>query len=66
MQIKFADGTTLDIAPAALDAFLKHDLKWVEFVHGRASFKAIPNGKLPIQAAKPVSASVTRCPGRAC
>ncbi|HEX2330594.1 MAG TPA: hypothetical protein VHN74_17865 [Candidatus Angelobacter sp.] len=64
MQIKFADGTTLTIALTALDAFLKHDLKWVEFVHGKASIQA--GAKLPVQPATKVSASVTRCPGRAC
>lgn len=66
MQIKFADGTTLNVAPAALDAFLKHDLKWVEFVHGRAIFQQLPNTKLPVQAAKPISQSVSRCPNCAC
>ncbi len=66
MQIKFADGTTLNVAPAALDAFLKHDLKWVEFVHGRAQFQQLPSRKLPVQTVKPISQSVSRCPNRAC
>lgn len=66
MQIKFADGTTLNVAPSALDAFLKHDLKWVEFVHGRALFQNVPSGKVPVQPARTVSSSVSRCPNRAC
>ena len=66
MQIKFADGTTLNVAPAALDAFLKHDLKWVEFVHGRAQFQQLSSSKLPVQTVKPISLSVSRCPNRAC
>jgi len=37
MTITFADGTRIDVAASALDDFLRHDLKWVEFVHGRAS-----------------------------
>jgi hypothetical protein len=36
MTIKFADGTNIEIAATALDGFVKHDLKWAEFVHGRA------------------------------
>jgi hypothetical protein len=36
MTIKFADGTNIDIAVTALDEFVKHDLKWAEFVHGSA------------------------------
>ena len=36
MTIKFADGTHIEIAATAFDDFVKHDLKWAEFVHGRA------------------------------
>jgi hypothetical protein len=36
MTITFADGTRIEVASSALDDFLTHDLKWVEFVHGRA------------------------------
>jgi hypothetical protein len=39
MTIKFADGTHIEIAATAYDSFVKHDLKWAEFVHGRASVK---------------------------
>lgn len=36
MTIKFADGTHIEIAATAFDDFVRHDLKWAEFVHGRA------------------------------
>lgn len=39
MTITFADGTRLEVAAAAFNDFIKHDLKWVEFVHGRAAVK---------------------------
>ena len=39
MTITFADGTRMDVAPAAFNDFITHDLKWVEFVHGRATVK---------------------------
>jgi hypothetical protein len=61
MVISFADGTKIEIAAAALDSFLQHDLKWVEFVHGSASLEqARP------QPAIPVARNVTRCPSAAC
>jgi len=41
MMIKFADGTHIEIAPTAFDGFVKHDLKWAEFVHGRATVKKL-------------------------
>jgi hypothetical protein len=41
MTIKFADGTHIEIAATAFDDFVKHDLKWAEFVHGRASVKKL-------------------------
>ncbi|HEU4413244.1 MAG TPA: hypothetical protein VFT65_00570, partial [Candidatus Angelobacter sp.] len=37
MTITFADGAQIEVAATALDDFLRHDLKWAEFVHGRAS-----------------------------
>jgi hypothetical protein len=37
MTITFADGTRMEVAASAFDDFIRHDLKWVEFVHGRAS-----------------------------
>ena len=39
MTITFADGTRMDVAAAAFDDFIRHDLKWVEVVHGRATVK---------------------------
>lgn len=41
MTITFADGTRIDVATSAFDDFVRHDLKWVEFVHGRASVKRL-------------------------
>jgi len=37
MTITFADGTRMEVTASAFDDFIRHDLKWVEFVHGRAS-----------------------------
>ena len=65
MTITFADGTLIDVPASAFDDFLKHDLKWVEFVHGRASqtqlFKDTPY--VPEQPAKQ---NVHRCPSVPC
>ena len=41
MTIKFADGTHIEIATTAYNDFVKHDLKWAEFVHGRATVKKL-------------------------
>ena len=41
MTIKFADGTHIEIAATAYNDFVKHDLKWAEFVHGRAIVKKV-------------------------
>jgi hypothetical protein len=37
MIITFADGTRMEVAASAFNDFIRHDLKWVEVVHGRAS-----------------------------
>jgi hypothetical protein len=37
MTITFADGTRIEVAATAYNDFVRHDLKWAEFVHGRAS-----------------------------
>jgi hypothetical protein len=69
MTITFADGTHIDIAATAFDDFVKHDLKWVEFVHGRASVKKLACGE---NSHKPVSAignrnqNVNPCPAGRC
>jgi hypothetical protein len=68
MTIRFADGTHIEIAATAFDEFVKHDLKWAEFVHGRATVK-----KLACNDARklaPVAASLGRsvhpCPAGGC
>ena len=63
MTIKFADGTHIEIAATAFDDFVKHDLKWAEFVHGRATGKE--SGLLQRIAAPTGSRSLkpgTQCP----
>ena len=47
MTITFADGTRIEVAASAFDDFVRHDLKWVEFVHGRASTKQPSGNPLP-------------------
>ena len=65
MTITFADGTHIEVAASAFDEFVKHDLKWIEFVHGRASTEQ--NGRKPVASvAKPVSRSAHPCPSRGC
>jgi hypothetical protein len=69
MTITFADGTRIEVAASALDDFLRHDLKWVEFVHGRVSEK--PSGKLPCRDSHRLAAAlqqqnVQRCPSYGC
>ena len=65
MTITFADGTRIDVPASAFDDFLKHDLKWVEFVHGRASetqlFKSTP--QVPQGPPKP---NIHHCPSGPC
>jgi len=61
MEITFADGTKIQVDASSLDDFLKHDLKWVEFVHGRAEGPSMK--KSPVNgSAKVISTSVRRCP----
>jgi hypothetical protein len=60
MRITFADGTRIEVSAAALDDFVQHDLKWVEFVHGRASDNV---SELRANAqTRAVSPTVKRCP----
>jgi hypothetical protein len=61
MQITFADGTRIEVQEAALDDFVLHDLKWVEFVHGRAS-EDLNSRRRALQAGSVISSSVKRCP----
>jgi hypothetical protein len=65
MTITFADGTRIDVPASAFDDFLKHDLKWVEFVHGRASQPQAFNGA-PHLAAESAMQNVHRCASRGC
>jgi len=65
MTIRFADGTRIDVPASAFDNFLKHDLKWVEFVHGRASDTQLFKSTLPIPEA-PAQPNVHRCPSGPC
>jgi hypothetical protein len=60
MTITFADGTRIEVSASALDDFVRHDLKWVEFVHGRAAAKTVLQDSQP--AIAPSQPSVHRCP----
>jgi len=65
MTITFADGTRIDVPASAFDDFVQHDLKWVEFIHGRAAEKELSRTALhhPADSAKQ---NVHRCPSRSC
>ena len=69
MTIKFADGTHIEIAATAFNDFVKHDLKWAEFVHGRAMVKKLacnedPRKLVPATASR--SQSVHPCHAGGC
>jgi hypothetical protein len=70
MTIRFADGTHIEIAATAFDAFVKHDLKWAEFVHGRAIVKKVTCCKEslhpPVSAASSLGRNVHPCPAGGC
>jgi hypothetical protein len=69
MTIKFADGTNIEIAATALDEFVKHDLKWAEFVHGHVVVKKL-TCKEEARKLAPASSghgwSVHPCPSSGC
>ena len=65
MTITFADGTHIEVAASAFNDFIKYDLKWVEFVHGKASENQ-PLYTLKPQGADSVGKNVHRCPSRSC
>jgi hypothetical protein len=65
MTITFADGTRIDVPASAFDDFLKHDLKWVEFVHGRASKPQI-EPPAPLHLTDMTKQAVHRCPSGSC
>jgi len=73
MQIRFADGTQIEVSASALDDFVRHDLKWAEYVHGAAAMKASPDSSDPSdpsnptvkfapQRAKKIAKNIVRCP----
>ena len=66
MQIKFADGTKIEVAASALDDFVRHDLKWAEYVHGSAAESSAgssdPTVKFAPQRAKKIAKNIVRCP----
>lgn len=70
MTIKFADGTHIEIAATAYNDFVKHDLKWAEFVHGRATVKKQICCKEELHPLVPsasvVGRSVHPCPAGGC
>jgi hypothetical protein len=41
MTVTFADGTHIEMAATAYNDFVRHDLRWAEFVHGRATVKKL-------------------------
>jgi hypothetical protein len=65
MTITFADGTHIEVAASAFDEFVKHDLKWIEFIHGRASTEQNCR-KQVASVIKPVSRSAHPCPSGNC
>lgn len=69
MTITFADGTHIEVAAAAYNDFIAHDLKWVEFVHGRATVKKMsctqPVNPQALQT-RALSNNVHRCPAGNC
>jgi hypothetical protein len=70
MTIKFADGTHIEVAATGFDDFVKHDLKWAEFVHGRAVVKKLACCKEefhpPVSAASSLGRNVHPCPAGGC
>jgi hypothetical protein len=70
MTIQFADGTHIEISATAFDDFVKHDLKWAEFVHGRAIVKKLSCCKETLHPIVPSTSSVGRsvhpCPAGGC
>jgi hypothetical protein len=67
MTITFADGTRIDVPASAFDDFLEHDLKWVEFVHGRAEVPLPPKSLHPIDRQPNIQQqNVHRCPAGMC
>jgi hypothetical protein len=68
MTIRFADGTHIEVAATAFDDFVKHDLKWAEFVHGRAMVKklACNDSRKLVPPPATLGRSVHPCPAGGC
>jgi len=68
MTIKFGDGTHIEIAATAFDDFVKHDLKWAEFVHGPATVKKLVcnDSRKLVSATASLGRSVHPCPAGGC
>jgi hypothetical protein len=65
MTISFADGTRIEVEASAFNDFVKHDLKWVEFVHGRVFKRELSPNPLP-QSPESLETNVHRCPSPCC
>ena len=68
MTITFADGTRIEVAATAYNDFVKHDLKWAEFVHGRATVKKLScnDSRKLVPADVNRSRNVQPCPAGGC
>ena len=70
MTIRFADGTHIEVAATAYNDFVRYDLKWAEFVHGRASVKSLSckerGYKATARATDTRHQSVHPCPSGGC
>lgn len=70
MTVTFADGTRIEVAATAYNDFVRHDLKWAEFVHGRATVKKLAcNDRSSLQAPHGGNArhqNVHPCPAGGC
>lgn len=70
MTITFADGTHIEVAATAYNDFVRHDLKWAEFVHGRATVQKLAckegSGMLAPHRGNTRYQSVHPCPAGGC
>lgn len=68
MTITFADGTRIEVAATAYNDFVRHDLKWAEFVHGRATVQklACKDSHKLVPGTSSLGRSVHPCPAGGC
>jgi hypothetical protein len=70
MTVTFADGTRIEVAATAYNDFVRHDLKWAEFVHGRATVQKLACKESPSMLASHRGntrhQSVYPCPASGC